>query len=121
MKPDKQQVGKRLKEIRLILNISLSEFGNKIGHVPKGTVNSWERGLALPPRDKLLRIAFLANTSIKWLLWGEESDKNAIQLSERQEEMKNLYDLVESELLPMSEKRKKLILQIISLEIEEIK
>lgn len=120
MKPDKIQVAKRLQDIRSNLNLSLSEFGNKIGNIPKGTVNSWERGLAIPPRDKLLRIAFLAETSIKWILWGEESEKDGKYQSERQEEMKNFFDMVDSKLFPMTEKRKQLILQIISLEIEEI-
>lgn len=120
MKPNKLEVAIRLKEIRSTLNLSLTEFGNRIGNVPKGTVNSWLRGLALPPRDKLLRIAFLSKTSINWILWGRESDKDVMQLREREEEMENFLDMVNSKLFPMSEKRKELILQIIRLEIEEL-
>lgn len=120
MKPNKKEVAIRLKEIRSTLNLTLTEFGNRIGNVPKGTVNSWLRGLALPPRDKLLRIAFLSNTSINWILWGRKSDKDVKQLSEREEEMQNFLDMVNSDLFPMTEQRKELILQIIRLEIEEL-
>lgn len=72
MKPNKIEVGNRLKQLRLRLNLSISQFGLKIGNIPKGTVNSWERGLALPPHDRLTRIAFLAETTPKWILWGDD-------------------------------------------------
>lgn len=72
MKPDKIQVANRLKEIRTLLNLSISEFGEAIGNVPKSTVNSWLRGLALPPKEKIELIAFLADTNSDWILWGDE-------------------------------------------------
>lgn len=132
MKPDKLYVSSRLRDIRLDLNLSISEFGDKIG-VPKGTVNSWLRGLALPPKEKLLRIALLSNTSINYILWGKESEQNCVSCSsalfdgeclncvkERKVEMINFFDMVNSKLFPMNEERKSLILRIISFELEEI-
>jgi transcriptional regulator with XRE-family HTH domain len=72
MKPNKVEVGNRLKEIRSRLNLTISEFGIEVGNIPKGTAYSWERGRALPPEEKLKRIAFLADTTINWILWGND-------------------------------------------------
>ena len=80
MKPNKIEVAKRLYDIKLQLNLSFSHFGDKIG-VSKSTVNSWVRGLALPPMDKLRRIAFLANTTVDWILWGDEKSIPMTQTS----------------------------------------
>ncbi|MEK5149077.1 helix-turn-helix transcriptional regulator [Psychrobacillus sp. FSL K6-4615] len=134
VKPDKEQVAKRLQEIRSRSYLSISEFGKKIGNVNKSTMNSYLRGIALPPRERLLRIAFLADTSVNWILWGDESPESCDNCSsilsngeclnclhERQDEMTNFFDMVDSNLFPMTQERKSLILQIISSEIEEIK
>lgn len=133
IKPDKEQVAIRLKEIRKKLNLSIAEFGERIG-VPKATVNSWIRGLALPPKEKVHRIALIANTTSNWILWGSESSENcslcSLALSEgeclnclnrKQVEIMNFFAMVNSELFPMNEERKLLILKITSFELEEIK
>ncbi|MFC5587468.1 hypothetical protein ACFPRA_00915 [Sporosarcina soli] len=41
-------------------------------------------------------------------------------VKERQEEMRNFYDMVVSKLFPMTDDRKSLILQIINLELEDL-
>ena len=78
MKPNKKEVGKRIRAIRLRLNITFTEFGEKLG-VPKSTVNSWIRGLALPPKEKLTQLALMGGTSINWILWGDEITVPMIQ------------------------------------------
>ncbi|WP_051405129.1 helix-turn-helix domain-containing protein [Bacillus cihuensis] len=99
MKPNKVEVANRLKAIRSKLNLTISEFGLKIGHVPKGTANSWLRGLALPPKEKLIRIAFLADTTTDWILWGDEKSIPMVQTSVIKcpycsiEQQSNIYDL----------------------------
>lgn len=134
MKPDKEKVAGRLKEIRSSLNLTISEFGDKIGKIPKGTVNSWLRGLALPPKEKLERIAILSNTTSSWILWGKESSEECLScysflshgeclncLTKREEEIVNFIDMVDSKLFPMRDERKSLILQITSFELDEIR
>lgn len=79
IKPNKVEVANRLKEIRSDLSLSMSEFGLRIGNVKKSTVNSWIRGLALPPTDKVQRIALISNTTPEWILWGDEKPLPLIQ------------------------------------------
>lgn len=78
MKPNKNEVGKRLNAIRIRSNLSFSEFGKRLG-VPKGTANSWIRGLGVPPKEKLKQIALLAGTTIDWILWGDGTATPMIQ------------------------------------------
>lgn len=54
------------------MNLSIAEFGYRIGNVKKSTVNSWLRGLAVPPKDKVQKIAFIEGTTTKWILGGDE-------------------------------------------------
>ncbi|ONG86785.1 hypothetical protein BKK40_25780 [Bacillus cereus] len=77
MKPDKKDVGKRIKQIKENYNppISLKDFGDllideKGKTISKGTVDSWMRGLGIPPKSTLQQIARLGNTTISWIYWG---------------------------------------------------
>lgn len=85
MKPDKIEVGKRIKTIKETYKppISLSDFGEllideKGNRLSKGTVNSWMRGLALPPVNLVEQIAKLGDTTTDWIYWG--SLNNYIQV-----------------------------------------
>lgn len=44
---------KRILQVKQSLRLSLAELGGKLDNTPKGTVNLWVRGLAIPPRDKV--------------------------------------------------------------------
>ncbi|MGR6899380.1 helix-turn-helix domain-containing protein [Rummeliibacillus sp. BSL5] len=77
MKPNKKDVGKRIKLIKENHNppISLKDFGEllkdeKGGNISKGTVDSWMRGLGIPSKLTIEQIAQLGNTTIDWIYWG---------------------------------------------------
>jgi transcriptional regulator with XRE-family HTH domain len=70
MKPDKKEVGQRIKVIREKLGYSMDEFGKLISDSPRSSVNSWEKGVSIPKRDKLEKIAVLGNTTPDKILYG---------------------------------------------------
>ncbi|MEH7669132.1 hypothetical protein CN896_27565 [Bacillus thuringiensis] len=77
MKPDKKDVGKRIKQIKENYNppISLKDFGDllideKGKSISKGTVDSWMRGLGIPSKSTIEQIARLGNTTVSWIYWG---------------------------------------------------
>ncbi|MGG5370785.1 helix-turn-helix domain-containing protein [Enterococcus sp. AZ196] len=71
MTPNKQKVGKRINEIRTNLGYSMSDFGKLIGDLPRSSVNNWEKGVSLPKKEKLEKIALLGNTSTDNILYGD--------------------------------------------------
>lgn len=77
VKPDKKDVGKRIKQIKENYNppISLKDFGDllideKGKTISKGTVDSWMRGLGIPSKSTIEQIARLGNTTVSWIYWG---------------------------------------------------
>ncbi|MEV2911272.1 helix-turn-helix transcriptional regulator [Paenibacillus larvae] len=95
MKPDKKEVGQRIKEIREKLGYSMHEFGKLISDSPRSSVNSWEKGVSIPKRDKLGKIAVLGNTTPDKILYGDFQSyvhdllytSLDMRLSKRQEEL----------------------------------
>lgn len=67
---DKKTVGQRIKNIRKKYGYSMQKFGEMIDNAPKGSVNSWEKGVNLPNDKRLQQIALLGNISINELLYG---------------------------------------------------
>ena len=59
--------GKKIKEIRLNLGLTMEEFGEKT-NTSKGTISKWENGKYLPNNKRLKQIAELANVSVNELL-----------------------------------------------------
>ncbi|WP_198285151.1 helix-turn-helix domain-containing protein [Bacillus cereus] len=75
---NKKEVGKRIKQIidGRHSSLSIAELGNRLvkkdGYsVPKSTVNSWIRGLSLPPVYIGEQLASLGNTTVEWIYYGE--------------------------------------------------
>ena len=48
MKPNKKEVGLRIKEIRKKLGYSMETFGEIVSQSPRSSVNSWEKGVSIP-------------------------------------------------------------------------
>lgn len=67
---NKLLVGKRIRDIRLSLGLSMEEFGNRLD-TSKGAVNNWEKGKNLPNISRLKKIASFKNQSINQLLYGD--------------------------------------------------
>ncbi|HFP6515166.1 TPA: helix-turn-helix domain-containing protein [Enterococcus faecalis] len=81
MKPNKKKVGERINEIRTNLGYSMEEFGKLIGNSPRSSVNNWEKGVSIPKRDKLEKIALLGKMMPDQILYGRADEY--------------LYDLIE--------------------------
>lgn len=71
MKPNKKEVGLRIKDIRKKLGYSMEVFGAIISQSPRSSVNSWEKGVSIPRKDKLEKIALLGGTTPQQLLYGD--------------------------------------------------
>ncbi|MDT2052334.1 helix-turn-helix domain-containing protein [Enterococcus faecalis] len=84
MKPNKKKVGERIREIRTNLGYSMEEFGKLLGDSPRSSVNNWEKGVSLPKKDKLEKIALLGNMMTDQVLHGRADEY--------------LYDLIETNL-----------------------
>lgn len=87
---DKKEVGQRILQIRRKYGYSMQKFGEIIDNAPKGSVNSWEKGVNLPNEKRLRQIATLGNMTFNELLYGSFNEytdklvreKLGIQLSE---------------------------------------
>ena len=67
---DKKEVGQRILQIRKKYGYSMQKFGEIIDNAPKGSVNSWEKGVNLPNEKRLKQIATLGNMTLNELLYG---------------------------------------------------
>lgn len=67
---NKEDVGKRILQIRKKFGYSMQQFGEIIDNAPKGSVNSWEKGVNLPNEKRLKQIATLGNLTLNELLYG---------------------------------------------------
>lgn len=79
------EVGSRIKNIRLTKGVTADEFGYEIGkkidkETPKenapsqSLVSRWERGVNLPNKERLKAIAELGDMSVNELLYGSVED-----------------------------------------------
>ncbi|PTJ22263.1 XRE family transcriptional regulator, partial [Staphylococcus simulans] len=68
---NKQEIGARIKRIRLNLGKTQEQFGNLFS-ASKGNVAMWEKGATLPNVDRLNLISDFANISVNELLYGQE-------------------------------------------------
>ncbi|MCV3321548.1 helix-turn-helix domain-containing protein [Pediococcus ethanolidurans] len=73
-------IGKRIYEIRKLLNMSQQEFGKSIiskkspNGVSKNAVNNWEKGRNKPSGESLESISKISNTSVDYILAGTYKD-----------------------------------------------
>lgn len=79
---DKKAIGKRMEQIKNshIPPLSLIELGAKLKNnkglpIPKGTVNSWIRGLGIPSREIIEQLALIGNVTSEWIYTGNEMPK----------------------------------------------
>lgn len=69
LQPDKQEVGNRLKQVKEQLNLSFSDFGNRLG-LKKPTVSSYVQGYNLAPLNVIKKVAKISDKSIGWFYFG---------------------------------------------------
>ena len=63
-------MGERIKELRKMLNMTQSEFGEKVG-ISKSAVQKIEYGTSTPARSTLQLICVTFSVNEKWLVSGE--------------------------------------------------
>ena len=73
---DNVEVGKRIKQIRTEYfekKLTQTEFGQLIDSaVKKSSVRDWENGNNLPNKERLKKIANIANVSVDYILFGKK-------------------------------------------------
>lgn len=70
LKPNKEQVGNRLREVKDELGLSFSEYGKRLGLI-KSTINSYVRGYSLPPLKVVEKVSKLSGRPTGWFYFGE--------------------------------------------------
>ena len=78
MEINKEEVGKKIKIIRMSLGETLKVFGKRLG-AEASLVAHWERGSNLPNKQRLLQIAELGKMSIAELLYNEDEKVSKIK------------------------------------------
>ena len=79
----------------------MQKFGGIIDDAPKGSVNSWEKGVNLPNEKRLKQIAILGNVTLNELLYGSFKDYADMLITEKlgielpEEFTRTLYPLLE--------------------------
>lgn len=73
LKPNKLEVGKRLREVKDELDVSFAEFGNRLGLI-KPTINAYVRGDNLAPIEVIEKVSKISGKPIGWFYFGEMED-----------------------------------------------
>ncbi|WP_336046936.1 helix-turn-helix domain-containing protein [Solibacillus ferritrahens] len=73
MKPKKQDVAQRIKKIRENSGLSIAIMAERIG-ISKSTLNSYIRGLALPPENIVEKISLFTDIPKDWIYYGSLSE-----------------------------------------------
>ncbi|MDO4814550.1 MAG: helix-turn-helix domain-containing protein [Gemella sp.] len=82
---NKQNVGLRIKQLRLDKGYTLEEFG-KIFDTGKSNIQFWENGRSLPNKERIKAIAKLGDMSVNELLYGSVGEfisENYFQLDDK--------------------------------------
>ncbi|PEF45143.1 transcriptional regulator [Bacillus cereus] len=79
---DKKAIGKRIEQIKNSYTppLTYAEFGARLRcqnerPIPRGTVNSWVRGLCIPSRVVVEQIALIGNVTAEWIYTGKTLPK----------------------------------------------
>ena len=76
-------VGKRIKELRLNKNLSQSELADKLIITPQA-ISKWERGVSLPDVTMLQSLSEIFGVSISYLLsGGDNKDRDFIDVEDK--------------------------------------
>ena len=73
MKPDKKEVGKRIKMVKEQLNVSLTELGRRLG-LSKSRINSYVQGYSLATVEVLESLSKFSGKTVGWFYFGDMED-----------------------------------------------
>ena len=69
---DPKATGKHIKELRIKLNIKVSDMARYMGFESEQAIYKWQRGESLPTVDNLYALSKLFNTTVDEILVGED-------------------------------------------------
>jgi transcriptional regulator with XRE-family HTH domain len=67
---DLKAVGRRIRQLRGF-DLTQADFARKLG-ISQSQLSKYERGVAAPPADVLIRLKELLQISVDWLLTGDD-------------------------------------------------
>ena len=73
MKPDKKEVGKRIKMVKEELNVSLTELGGRLG-LSKSRMNTYVQGYSLATVEVLEALSKFSGKTVGWFYFGDMED-----------------------------------------------
>lgn len=88
---NKNEIGKRIRQIRVGLGLSMAKFGEEIDKsspVKSGVVSNWENGKQIPNNQRIKRIAELGNMTTNKLLYDSEFTYEDIEQNISTQKMK---------------------------------
>lgn len=73
MKPNKKEVGNKLKSVKAEFKVSFTTLGNRVG-LKKSTISSYFQGYNLAPIELIEKLSIITNKPIGWFYFGEIED-----------------------------------------------
>lgn len=83
---------KNIKYLREYLNLTQTEFGNKLGK-RYNTIQNWERGRSIPDNTTIEHIKNTFNISLDWLFY----DKGNMFIDNKTDEFSKIYNSLSDE------------------------
>jgi transcriptional regulator with XRE-family HTH domain len=88
--------GQRIKELRKQRRWTQKDLAGQVG-VPFSVLNKYESGINVPPIEKLIAVAEALQTSVDYLLTGNEADTNPIYSNRIIERLKAIQEFTQEE------------------------
>lgn len=117
---DTVELGKRIKNKRLELNLTQSDVKQKTG-ISTGNLSDIERGRSAPSASALCELSDVLECSVDYILFGKTRNTDKAKLSDIREQLTPVQELVLSSLLELDPIDQEEILDIIEMKIRRKK
>lgn len=117
---DTVELGKRIKNRRLELNLTQSDIKQKTG-ISTGNLSDIERGRSAPSASALCELSDVLECSVDYILFGKSRNTDKSKLSDIREQLPPVQELVLSSLLELDPIDQEEILDIIEMKIRRKK
>lgn len=113
---DTVELGKRIKNRRLELNLTQSDIKQKTG-ISTGNLSDIERGRSVPSASALCELSDVLECSVDYILFGKSWNTDKSKLLDIREQLTPVQELVLSSLLELDPIDQEEILDIIEMKI----
>lgn len=110
------EVGKRIKNRRLELNLTQSDIKQKTG-ISTGNLSDIERGRSAPSASALCELSYVLECSVDYILFGKSRNADKSKYSDIHEQLTPVQELALSSLLELDPANQEEILEIMQLKI----